>query len=347
MGYLTLFLSIRAAAFGERRAWLAPWKSGATIGFVALALAAGKLLPTFALLSKYPRVFTPIEQHGVPEIFNGFFVKYGLLVVIGLVALALADKIAAMFAGGAVLAFALAMGDFSPKSPFHLLKMLPMFSQLRFPDRYAVLILFFVAVCAARGITRLEDTLPRLVRGLWDRWFAWRRRPARAVPAELAWLVVGLSTFLAYRTLRPEAEAILEQVRIKPATMMVSEAPRNFDQPFRQSRGNRRDAHIFPTANMGSIYCVAGNPLPQSALLRGDLPQEEYPVRSHEGHGDPQVVVSQRDRARGRREGADDALHQPELGAGVAFERGHREEPREAPRDRRAGGQVHDGGRLS
>ena len=92
-----------------------------------------------------------------------------------------------------------------------------------------------------------------------------RERPARAVPAELVWLVVGLATFLAYRALRPEAEAILEQVRIKPATMMVSEAPRTYDQPFRQSRGNRRDAHIFPAANMGSIYCVAGNPLPAVA----------------------------------------------------------------------------------
>jgi hypothetical protein len=277
LGYLTLFLSIRAAIGGERRAWLAPWKSGATIGVVALGLAAGKLLPTFALLSKFPRVFTPIEQHVAPEIFGAFFVKYGLLVVIGLVAVTLADAVAAMFAGGAMLAFALAMGDFSPKSPFHLLKMLPMFSQLRFPDRYAVLVLFFVAICAARGITRLEDSLPALVRGLWKRWFAWRKRPARGVPVELAWLAVGLSTFLAYEVLRPQAELILEQVRIKPGTMMTSEAPRSYDQPFRQSRGNRRDAHIFAAANMGSIYCVAGNPLPQSALLRGDLAQEEYP----------------------------------------------------------------------
>ena len=29
--------------------------------------------------------------------------------------------------------------------------------------------------------------------------------------------------------------------------------------------------------DMGSLYCVAGNPLPESPLLRGDLPQEEYP----------------------------------------------------------------------
>jgi hypothetical protein len=183
-----------------------------------------------------------------------------------------------LFFGGALLAFGLAMGDFGPKSPFHLLKSLPMFSQLRFPDRYSVLILFFVTVCAARALTQIQDVLPRLVRGAWDGWFRWRKRPARAVPPELAYLAVGLATYLAYRTVRPEAETILEQVRIKPGTMMVSEAPRSYDQPFKQSRGNRRDAHIFTAANMGSIYCVAGNPLPQSALLRGDLPQEEYPA---------------------------------------------------------------------
>jgi hypothetical protein len=34
---------------------------------------------------------------------------------------------------------------------------------------------------------------------------------------------------------------------------------------------------MFTAANLGSMYCVAGNPLPESRLLRGDLPQEEYP----------------------------------------------------------------------
>ena len=90
-------------------------------------------------------------------------------------------------------------------------------------------------------------------------------------------IAIGLAAWLAYIALRPQAETILETVRIKPGVLMNQEAPRVYDGPFRQSRGNRRDAHIFTTANLGSIYCVAGNPLPQSALLRGDLPQEEYP----------------------------------------------------------------------
>jgi hypothetical protein len=277
LGYLTVFLSIRAAIHGERRAWLAPWKSGATIGLVALGLAAGKLIPTVALLSQFPRHFTPVETHGAPELFAPFFYRYGVVLVIGLIGVVLADATAALFCGGVVLTFALAMGDTGPWSAFHLLKALPMFSQLRFPDRYTVLILFFLVVCAARGITRVEDALPRLVRGLWDRWFAWRKRPARPLPVEIGIVMVGVATLVAYEVLRPQAETVLENGRIKAGTMMLQEAPREYEQPFRQSRGNRRDAHIFTTANLGSIYCVAGNPLPQSALLRGDLPQEEYP----------------------------------------------------------------------
>jgi hypothetical protein len=245
---------------------------------VALGLAAGKLIPTVALLSQYARHFTPVETHGAPELFGPFFYRYGVVLVIGLVGVILADTTAALFCGGVVLTFALAMGDTGPLSAFHLLKALPMFSQLRFPDRYTVLVLFFLVVCAARGITRVEDALPRLARGVWDRWFAWRRRPARPLPVELGMLMVGLATLLAYAVIRPHAETILETVRIKPGTMMLQEGPRDYQQPFRQSRGNRRDAHILTTANLGSIYCVAGNPLPQSALLRGDLPQEEYPA---------------------------------------------------------------------
>lgn len=119
--------------------------------------------------------------------------------------------------------------------------------------------------------------MPDLVRGLWSRWLAWRKRPARDLPGEVTWLAVVLAAFAAYGALRPDVESLLEQVRIKRGTMMLQEPPRSYDQPFRQARGNRRDAHIFLAANMGSIYCVAGNPLPQSALLRGDLAQEEYP----------------------------------------------------------------------
>jgi hypothetical protein len=280
VGYLTLVFSGRGLVKGApgSRAWLTPWITGLTIGLVGLALSFGKLVPTLAFLRQFPRVFTPVEQLQLPSLFAGFYIKYAMVLLFGLVALITADVAAGIFAGGMVLFFALAMGDFGPWSPFHFLKSLPVFSQLRFPDRYMVVVLFFAAVASARGITRLEESIPAMMRGIYGRVRAWRKKAPRAAPRELVWLAVALSTYGAYRVTRPHLEDILELVRIKPGQIYVQEGPRAYDQPFRQHRGNRRDAHIFPLANMGSLYCVAGNPLPESALLRGDLPAEEYPV---------------------------------------------------------------------
>ena len=280
VGYLTVAFSIRGLTKGTpgSRAWLTPWVTALTIGLVGLALSFGKLVPTLGFLRQFPRVFSPVEVLQLPQLFAGFYLKYAMVLLFTLVALVTADLAAGVFAGGMVLFFALAMGDFGSWSPFHILKSLPVFSQLRFPDRYMVVVLFFAAIGSARGITRLEDTLPALLRGAWNRFRTWRKKTARDVPRELVWVAVALSTYGAYRVTRPHLEDIVESVRIKPGQMFVQEGPRAYDQPFRQHRGNRRDTHVFPAANMGSIYCVAGNPLPESALLRGDLPAEEYPV---------------------------------------------------------------------
>jgi hypothetical protein len=280
VAYLTIAFSLRGLIKGRpgSRAWLTPWVTAITIGLVGLALSFGKLVPTLAFLRQFPRVFTPVEQVQRPALFASFHGTYAVVLLFALVALILSDVAAGVFAGGTVLFFALAMGDFGSWSPFHLLESLPVFSQLRFPERYMVVIVFFAAVCAARGITRLEDMVPALARGAWNRVRAWRKKEAREVPRELVWLAVAIATYGAYRVTRPRLEDIVARVRIKPGQVYVEEGPRPYDQPFRQHRGNRRDAHVFPAANMGTIYCVAGNPLPESALLRGDLAAEEYPV---------------------------------------------------------------------
>ena len=298
LAYVTAAFSVRALVAARPsgttsatpRAWLTPWVVSGTIGVVALGLAFGKLVPTFAFLRQFPRVFTPVEVHALGEVIAPFTIKYGIVLLLALVALLTADAAAALFFGGAMFFGALAMGDFGTYSPFHILKSLPIFSQLRFPDRYIVLVLFFTAICAARGITRFEDAVPALARRLWiaarGGWRRLRKKaedglaPATApeVPREVLWLAVGLATWFSYSLVRPQAEAILEKVRITPTQMYVEEPPRTYDQPFKQHRGNRRDEHIFPAANMGSLYCVAGNPLPESPLLRGDLEQEEYPL---------------------------------------------------------------------
>lgn len=302
VGYVTIALSLlgffrgktdgalHASSAGERlwlrvlRApWLVPWVAAATIGLVAFGLAAGKLLPTLSFLRQFPRVFAPIEVHTASEMFTGYWARYAVVLVLCLIGVVTADLAAGIFFGGALLFFALAMGDFGSGAPFHVLKSLPIFGQLRFPDRFMVGVLLFSSISAARGLTRVEDALPIAVKRAWDLFFGWRKRALGGkeipFPPEAGWIVVGVAALLAYgRVARPHAVEILSGVRIRPGTMFVQEGPRNYDGPFKQSRGNRRDVHMFTPANMGSLYCVAGNPLPESALLRGDLAQEEYPA---------------------------------------------------------------------
>lgn len=296
VGYVTIALSLHGFFRGTNQApedasrwrrilgasWLVPWVAAATIGVVALGLSAGKMIPTLSFLRQFPRVFTPVETHAASEMFSGFWTRYAVVLVLALIGVVTADLAAGIFVGGALLFFALAMGDFGEGSPFHVLKSLPIFGQLRFPDRFMVGVLLFTSVAASRGITRVEDALPAAVKRAWELLFAWKKRTwggkDAPYPPEMGWIIVGLAAFLAYsRVARPFAEEILTGVHIRPGTMYVQEGPRDFDGPFRQSRGNRRDVHIFTPANLGSIYCVAGNPLPESALLRGDLAQEEYP----------------------------------------------------------------------
>lgn len=258
--------------------WALPLVSGAVIGLVAFGLTAGKLLPMMSFLRQFPRVFTPVEAHQATELFGGIWARYSLVLLLALLAVVTADVVAGIFLGGALFFFALAMGDFGGASPHHLIRALPIVGQLRFPDRYMVMVLMFAAVAAARGITRVEDAFPAAMKLLWERLGAFRNKP-QPYPRELGWLFVGLATFIAYsKVVLPAAEEIVAGVRIKPGAMYVQEPPREYDGPFRQARGNRRDAHMFTTANLGSNYCAAGNPVAVSALLRGDSPQEEYPL---------------------------------------------------------------------
>jgi hypothetical protein len=156
-------------------------------------------------------------------------------------------------------------------------KQLPIFGQLRIPDRYMVLVLFFMCVAASRGATRVEDAASKIFTALWDLIALKVRHMRGEARVAAAATFVGIAAMVMARMLYQPALDVLETVKIRPSVMYTLEAPRTMDQPFKQSRGNRRDAHVFTAANLGSLYCVAGNPVPESPLLRGDLEQEEYP----------------------------------------------------------------------
>jgi hypothetical protein len=89
---------------------------------------------------------------------------------------------------------------------------------------------------------------------------------------------VGIAALLSYRFVSPVAEELVVMQRGPSNALYVEEAPREYAGEFKQHRGNRRDAHIFPALNMGSLNCVVGIPVPESGRLRADLAQEEYPA---------------------------------------------------------------------
>ncbi len=283
-GYFVLALIVYRLVRGEPDAVKKPLIAGVTLGAIALALALCKLLPTISYMREFPRVFTPIEVHTPVEIITAYLGRYDVILALAVISLLFADAAAALCIGGALLFFLLQMGETGPASAFHLLKRLPVLGALRYPERFAVMTFMFFAFAASRGITLLEDLVPTVVLGVYRRLVAFAKSRGQALdvaaepPRALRAAAVGLAVIGALKVLGPQFEEIgLAQANASKG-LFTEPPPRELDQPFRQHRGNRRDAHVFPPIGMGSLNCVEGIPVPESARLRGDLPQEEYPA---------------------------------------------------------------------
>lgn len=274
--YLTVAMGLVSLARGKPGELVASLKCAATIGFGALALALVKLLPMVIFMRQYPRTFTPTEINEPFALVQGYAAPYGLVLLLMAVALVAADFWGRIFFGAAALFFVLAMGHFAPWAPSMIMRKLPLLSGLRFPDRFMVMFHLFACLGAARGLTRIEDLIGGSLRGVWQ---LLRRSQVRRSLESLvvSLLATAVATVAIGWVARHEVETILKAVKIPEHAQFTFEAPRQVVQPFAQARGNRRDAHIFPPANRGSLYCFVGIPIPESPLLRADLPAEEYP----------------------------------------------------------------------
>jgi hypothetical protein len=272
VGFLTVCASVMAAGQG-RGAWRRPFESAIVLGVVFALLSCAKFIPLMLFLKQFSRTWNPIESFGAPAIFGNFTaVHIPLLILAGLAPLT-RDRWASVFALGAGFFFVMAMGDFDALSPYHLVKQLPLFKQLRSPERHIVLVFLFLALGAARMLTFVEDALPRAFAG------AFGARSPRELPLPLRALAIALGTGLVALAVGPRFSQMVRESGPSYATVQFTfEPPRTYEQPFRQHRGNRRDGHVFPAMNMGSIYCITGIPVPESRALRGDLPQDEYPA---------------------------------------------------------------------
>lgn len=274
LGILTVVSSVQLAMGSTPRRWTQPWASTLTIGTVALLLGAAKLLPLLGYLRQFKRTWTATDAHTAQLMFTELTGNYPWLVFLAFVGIVYLDRVAATFGALAVLFFLLSMGDFDPASPYHLLKALPLISQLRCPERYALVTILFLGIAAAKGITALEDSVPALLDRLSST--STGLRTGRIAVKAVRFAAVGLSSLVVASVLLPRARS---QILTVPAeTLFTWEPAPTVSQPFRQYRGNRRDIHVFTAANGGSLRCIYGMQVYQSPALRADLPAEEYPV---------------------------------------------------------------------
>jgi hypothetical protein len=234
---------------------------------LALGLAAVRLAPLLETLRLAPRVIAGRPGMTAAEalrvLLDPVAVKNGNLVwskqmyVVGAAGLALALvgftrrrawPLIPLAAAGFITALGYAVGS---AGPFALLKRLPVYEALRYPERYLIVVALAVAVAAAHAV-RLFEVMGR------------RRR----------WARVGL--LLAAAALVVNAGFLLNDFHAVAAGRVLAPAPPVVARPFKQARGNRWLAAFYAPMSRGSLSCWDAYPVPMSPLLRGDLPEEEY-----------------------------------------------------------------------
>lgn len=283
LAFVAVALAIAAKPRGQVRGWLPPLKSLLGIGGVAFALSACKLVPLLVFLAQFKRVWLPVEANMAQDLLLSLLPHYGLVLGLALVGLIVADGLSSLLFAAAAFFFVLAMGDFGPLSPYHLLKQVPLFKQLRVPSRYLVPVVLFLCLGAGRTLGRLEQAAALLVANALQ---ALKKLPKLARIAQPVGYLLAAAAAVAALVLPVRAH--IASVSVAADQVYVVEPPLFLQRPFAQSRGNRRDAHIFAPLNLGSLYCITGIPVPESPLLRGDLAREEYAL-------DPAAKVVRRD----------------------------------------------------
>lgn len=235
------------------------------VGSFMAAVAAVRLLPLAEVLSAQPRIMAGTPGH--PPLTILYFLVKAINAHQGEI-----DEPGAFYVGGAFLAL-IALGGSERKSMrplvivilflwlsagyarkpalFALLRELPVFSALRYPERFLWLGILFACEPAANALAKV----PRLGEG--KRW----RVGANVVLSAAVLLSLGA-----------QIKAFYDCDANRDLGVVTNEPPRE----FRQSRGNRWLAGHYQHSNLGSLSCWETHPVMMSPNLRGDLAQEEY-----------------------------------------------------------------------
>ncbi|WP_394825942.1 hypothetical protein [Pendulispora albinea] len=251
---------------------LAAMKMVALAFVLALGLSAARLWPVLQTLQMAPRIVGGAPGIHPKNIFpallgqirpdeNGDFPIAGNYLVGGFCVVAVAAGLARkkmwsyVLAGAAVIW--LAQGYGIKVSLFAALRQLPIYSALRYPERFLVLLALLVSVVAALGITRLQVLL-------------------RAHGAYAPTLQVVVFAALAPLLLAVNLQPLIANHHAAANGRPMVAPPVAVDQPFRQARGTRWALAYYGPMERGCLSCYDAYPVPQSRLLRGDLPAEEY-----------------------------------------------------------------------
>jgi hypothetical protein len=230
----------------------------AAAGVLTVGACVFRLWPILETMQTSPRVMGGAPSNSllaVGRMWFEFGPKGGSAFFAGPVVVVLAltaffSRKALFPASVVLLSMWLALGYKQP-SLFALLREIPIFSLLRYPERFLFPGSLFLTELGALGIDALLLRSRR--RGAWG-----------PVTSALVCLGVLGALFQAYAyELRTHDLALVPQIE-------------RLDQPFAQARGNRWSQGYFVELNRGSIACGEGYPVRMSPSLRGDLPAEEF-----------------------------------------------------------------------
>jgi len=273
MAGLLAAYEIARAAWQSRRSAAALARVAAMVAVTALltlGLAALRLWPVAETLARAPRILggkpgTPFADVVAAlvepvRVRDGNIAARRMYFVGALAAPALLAGLPRRRAWTLVALGALALwaatGYASGWSPFVGLKRLPVFSALRYPERYLILVALVIAVVAAVGVRTLE---------------ALGRCRLRAVAVAATVLLVGAAAALVANTV-----SLVSDHHLVAGRRLLAPAAPTLDRDFHQARGNRWAVSYYPAMSRGSLSCMDAYPVPESAKLRGDLAAEEY-----------------------------------------------------------------------
>jgi len=243
----------------------------AAAALLAAGLAAARLWPIADTLADAPRVIGGTAGNSLGKELGMLFLGpqdktengsfyLGALAAPAVLAGLLRRRSLPVVIAGAFCMWLAAGYDLHP-SLFSLLRELPIYSSLRYPERFLVPFALAVAVLAARGIGWAEA----VVRA--------RRRRAKGRPPRVRQVVLAIAAF----TLVVNVGPMVRQHAMHAADRPLGTPPDEDDsRPFHQSRGNRWGLAYYEPMQRGSLSCWEAYPVPQSPALRGDLQNEEW-----------------------------------------------------------------------